>query len=137
MRRRWLLALFAVFLAIAVTGSSGAADPAPGKPGKVESSPKASCSDSEKVSSAKQGEPQPEIGPVCFVNICKVDGGVLYHCVANVCDDCCRYDTQLDCTPDPTCSYNVPPYCQSPANCPPNACKRTCGGSSCGPKICH
>jgi hypothetical protein len=112
-----------------------AAGAAPKEPDKTILAAPGGCSESAKVQLASSDKPRPEA--LCLVNICKVDNGVLYHCVANVCQDCCRYDTNLDCTPDPTCSYNVPPYCTSSTSCPPKACKHTCGQSTCGPAGCH
>jgi len=137
MRTKWLSACVAVLFAVAVAVTLSAAGSAPKEPDKAKATPPVSCSESAKIQSAKSDKPQPEPGTLCLVDICKVDSGVLYHCTVHVCNKCCRYDTSLDCTPDPNCSYNVPPYCQSSENCPPNTCKDTCGAHTCGHEHCN
>jgi hypothetical protein len=126
MATKWLSASVAVSIVVivAVHAAASAQDKV-----KAPAAP-TSCSESKSVKSDK---PQPELGPVCIVDICKLDNGVLYHCTSHVClDKCCRYDTSLDCTPDPNCTFTIPPYCSSLTSCPPNACKRTCGPHTCG-----
>jgi len=137
MKTKWLAACVAVLIAVTVAVPVGAASSGPKEQDKAKATPPASCSESVKVQSASSDKPRPEVGTVCLKEICKMDGGVLYYCIAHVCQDCCRYDTQADCTPDPNCTVNIPPYCDSPTSCPPNACKNTCGPHSCGNTVCH
>ncbi|HEU5180429.1 MAG TPA: hypothetical protein VFW45_06540 [Candidatus Polarisedimenticolia bacterium] len=121
MRRSFLLfALVFLAAAVVVTVSMAGATAAP-KTSAVGPTP--SVTEQFVMPTSAKPKPQPEV--LCLVNICKVDNGVLYHCVANVQDNCCRYQTNKDCVADPNCSYTIPPYC--PAD-PPNACNNTCTG---------
>lgn len=133
------LAVFLMAFAVGIA-ADGKGNAAPAKASSTsscaQSAPFFLMPNSPEQNSSKKPDPMPE-PVVCLINICKMDGGVLYHCVAHVCADCCRYDTSLDCTADPSCSYNIPAYCDSGTNCPPKACKKTCGPNTCGTTLCH
>ena len=72
------------------------------------------------------GKPKPTPEVVCIQNICKVVHGVLYRCQADASGNCCNYHTGQQCTVDPNCVDNIPPYCPA---VPPNACPNTCPGN--------
>jgi|GEM_PF-2807461 hypothetical protein len=117
----WMMFLLAS-LVMGTFSTSGQAGVASANPATV-----STCSHTAEpqfvMPAASKPMPQPEV--VCLKEICKMDHGVLYYCVAHVTQNCCRYNTSQDCAVDPNCTFSVPAYCP---NDPPNACNNTCTG---------